>query len=195
MGKIVYIMGKSASGKDTIFKELQKEKEFSFRTLVPYTTRPMRTGEKNGTDYFFTDENGLEEIRKAGRLIEARAYHTVYGIWNYFTADDGQIDLSRYHYLMVGTLQSYQSVRRYFGESAVVPVYVELEDGIRLQRALERERRQSRPGYAEMCRRFLADETDFSEDRIASAGILRRFVNEDLNCCLEEIRGYLRALL
>ena len=46
MGKIVYLMGKSASGKDTIFRRLSEEEEFSFRTLVPYTTRPMRSGEK-----------------------------------------------------------------------------------------------------------------------------------------------------
>ena len=42
MGKIFYIMGKSASGKDTIYKELI-EKMPKFHSIVPYTTRPMRT--------------------------------------------------------------------------------------------------------------------------------------------------------
>ncbi len=45
MGKIFYIMGKSASGKDTIYKELI-EKMPKFHSIVPYTTRPMREGEK-----------------------------------------------------------------------------------------------------------------------------------------------------
>ena len=42
MGKIYYIMGKSASGKDTIYRRLMEDKTFAFHTLVPYTTRPMR---------------------------------------------------------------------------------------------------------------------------------------------------------
>ena len=42
MGKIVYLMGKSSSGKDTIFKELMKEGTMDLRTIVPYTTRPIR---------------------------------------------------------------------------------------------------------------------------------------------------------
>ena len=41
MGKIFYIMGKSASGKDTIYKELI-EKMPKFHSIVPYTTRPLR---------------------------------------------------------------------------------------------------------------------------------------------------------
>ncbi len=194
MGKIIYIMGKSASGKDTIFRKLLEEEEFSFRTLVPYTTRPMRSGERNGVDYFFTDEEGLARIRQEGRLIEARAYQTVHGVWNYFTVDDGQVDLANYSYLLVGTIESYRKMREYFGPAALVPVLVELEDGLRLQRALDRERRQDEPKYAEMCRRFLADAADFSEEKIAEAGIGRRFVNDDLERCLEQIREYIRQM-
>lgn len=192
MGRIFYIMGKSSSGKDTIYKKLLEEKEFDFKTLVPYTTRPMRSREKNGVDYFFTDEAGLERIRQEGRLIELRSYHTVLGIWNYFTVDDGQLDLANYNYLMVGTLQSWQAMRRYFGDESLVPVLIELDDGVRLQRALDREKAQDEPKYAEMCRRFLADEADFSESKIREAGIGRRFVNDVLTDCLEEIRAYIR---
>ena len=88
-----------------------------------------------------------------------------------FTADDGQIDLSAADYLLIGTLVSYQALREYFGEEAIVPVYLEVEDGLRLARALERERRQEKPKYAEMCRRFLADEEDFSEEILSKAGL------------------------
>ena len=93
MGKIVYLMGKSSSGKDTIFKELMKEGTMDLRTIVPYTTRPIRAGEENGVEYFFTDETGFQTLREQGKVIEDRAYNTVYGIWRYFTVDDGQIDL------------------------------------------------------------------------------------------------------
>lgn len=192
MGRIFYIMGKSSSGKDTIYRKLLEEEEFAFRTLTPYTTRPVRSGEKDGVDYFFTDQEGLEKIRREGKLIELRSYHTVLGIWNYFTVDDGQIDLAKWNYLLVGTLESYRAMRRYFGEEALVPILVELEDGMRLQRALDREKAQDAPKYAEMCRRFLADEEDFSEEHIREAKVCRRFENRVLADCLEEIRVYIR---
>ena len=69
---------------------------------------------------------------------------------------------------------------------------IELDDGIRLQRALDREKAQDQPKYEEMCRRFLADAEDFSEERIRQAGIVKRFYNNDLEECLEEITGYLK---
>lgn len=59
----------------------------------------------------------------------------------------------------------------------MVPLYVEVDDRLRLSRALERERKQTEPKYAEMCRRFLADCEDFTEEKIAEAGIVRRFSN------------------
>ena len=195
MGKIFYIMGKSASGKDTVYKRLAEDAGLGLRTLVPYTTRPMRSGEKDGADYFFTDEAGLEAVRRSGKLIELRSYHTVHGIWNYFTVDDGQLDLVNCSYLMVGTLESYRAMRRYLGEEALVPVLIELEDGARLQRALERERAMEKPRYEEMCRRFLSDAKDFSEENIRAAGIGVRFVNDDLDACLGRIRQYIRQYL
>ena len=65
---------------------------------------------------------------------------------------------------------------------------------MRLSRALERERMQKEPKYKEMCRRFLADCDDFSEEKLRNAGIDRRFVNEDINTCLEEIREWILSV-
>lgn len=44
MGKIFYIMGKSSSGKDTIYRRLLEDKELELRNIILYTTRPMRQG-------------------------------------------------------------------------------------------------------------------------------------------------------
>ena len=49
-------------------------------------------------------------------------YDTVYGIWWYFTVDDGQIDLSEQNYLMIGTLEAYTKMIAYFGAEAILPV-------------------------------------------------------------------------
>ena len=194
MGKLFYIMGKSSSGKDTIYKRLMEQMP-QMKTIVPYTTRPIREGETDGVEYFFVDEDRLEELREAERVIEARSYNTKCGIWTYFTADDGQIALDKYDYLVIGTVESCQALKDYFGEGYVVPIYIEVEDGLRLSRALERERKQVSPQYAEMCRRFLADAEDFSEANLKKADIERRFRNVDLEECLEEIREYIEQMV
>ena len=192
MGNIYCLMGKSASGKDTIYNRLLAMEKLHLRRVVPYTTRPMRSGGTDGQTYFFCTEQQVEEFEAAGKIIELRAYHTVYGIWKYFTADDGQICLTESDYLMIGTLEAYEQIRDYFGTDKVCPVYVEVDDGLRLQRALDRERAQDQPKYAEMCRRFLADEEDFSEENLKRAGITKRFQNTDLDQVTQEIASYMK---
>lgn len=188
-------MGKSSTGKDTIYKHLMAEQGLALRPIIPYTTRPIRAGEQDGVEYIFTDETGYLELRDTGRIIEERAYDTCHGLWRYFTVADGQIDLKAADYCMIGTLEAYVSIREFFGPGQVLPVLLELDDGERLGRALAREKAQKHPRYDEMCRRFLADSQDFSEGRIREAGIVTRFNNDDLERCLNEIQGYLKKEL
>ncbi|MCM1175703.1 MAG: guanylate kinase [Blautia sp.] len=192
MGKIVYLMGKSSSGKDTIYKKLLEQDSIRLQKIVPYTTRPIRAEEQDGVEYHFTDEAGYQELLQKGEVIEARIYHTCHGIWRYFTVADDTVRLSEQSYLTIGTLEAYERIRRFYGENKVIPVMIELDDGERLQRALDRERAQERPKYEEMCRRFLADAEDFSSERLAAAGITQTFLNDDLEQCLIKIIGYLK---
>ena len=192
MGKIFYIMGKSSSGKDTIYKRLLEDKGLDLCNIVLYTTRPMRQGEQPGREYYFVKEESFREFQDQGKIIEARTYQTVYGPWIYFTADDGQIRLEKKNYLGIGTLESYMNMKKYYGEENVFPLYIEVEDGERLKRAIRREELQPEPKYAEMCRRFLADEEDFSEENLKNAHITHRFQNTDLHTCLDEIKLFIQ---
>lgn len=192
MGKIFYIFGKSSTGKDTIYKNLMENKELGLRPVVPYTTRPMRAKETPGVEYHFTDEEELSRLQAAGKVIELRAYETVHGIWKYFTVDGKHMDLANYNYAMVGVLDSFLAIREYYGADKVIPIYIEVEDGERLQRALDRERSQEEPKYAEMCRRFLTDSADFAEEKLLGAGLVRRFFNKDLKECIQEITACLQ---
>lgn len=191
MGKMVYLMGKSSTGKDTVYKELLAKEALKLNKVVPYTTRPIRAGEEQGEAYFFTDEDGYRMLEAQGKVIEARAYHTYHGLWRYFTVDDGSIDLKNHNYIIIGTLESFVKTVQYFGKDKVIPVLLEVDDGDRLQRALDRERRQDEPKYQELCRRFLADAEDFSEEKQEDAGITRKFSNDNLEKCLSEIEDYL----
>lgn len=188
MGKIFFVMGKSASGKDTIYNRLLKDDKLGLRSIVLYTTRPMRSGETDGETYHFVDEECLASYEKENRVIELRAYNTVYGVWKYCTVDDGKIDAEN-NYLVIGTPESYEGFLKYFGNDRIVPIYIEVEDGVRLKRAIDRESLQAKPGYEEVCRRFLADAKDFSEDKILNLNISKRYNNEDIDVCYDEIRN------
>ena len=192
MGKIYCMMGKSSTGKDTLYKRILEEKELSLKTIIPYTTRPIREGEQEGVEYFFCDEKKVTELEQQGKIIELRAYDTIHGIWKYFTVDDGQVTLKTQDYLIIGTLEAYLKIREYYGKENVVPIYIEVEDGERLTRALYREKQQKQPKYEELCRRFLADAKDFSEEKLKEADITRRFVNESLDQTEAEIKTYIK---
>lgn len=189
MGKIYCIMGKSSTGKDTLYKRILEDDSLCLKRIIPYTTRPVRDGEKNGVEYYFCDEERVNELERMGKIIELRSYDTVYGIWKYFTVDDGQIQLADQSYLMIGTLESYRKIRSYYGADRVVPIYIEVEDGERLSRALNRERAQEHPKYEELCRRFLADAKDFSEEKLSEAGIEKRFENSSLDDTQAQIKA------
>ncbi|TAH72775.1 MAG: guanylate kinase [Anaerolineaceae bacterium] len=195
MSKIFIIIGKSATGKDTIYKRLLEHNDLHLKTVIMYTTRPIRVSEIDGVEYYFVDHERLNELKESNKIIEHRSYNTIHGEWHYFTVNDGQIDLDKYDYIMHGTLYSYGQIRDYFGKDKVIPIYIEVEDGIRLIRAIRREQKQKEPKYAELCRRFLADDEDFSEENIARYGISKRYSNIDINICIQEIIDDIKRLL
>ncbi len=165
-------MGKSGSGKDTLYKAITARYGDRLTPVIPCTTRPMREGERNGEDYFFVSEAELKELQARGQIIEKREYHTVQGLWTYFTRRFSPLEGR--DYIVITTLEGVNSFIKAFGASAVQPVYLTLPDGKRLHRCLEREDGQIRPDYAEMCRRYLADERDFSEKKLAEIpGLIR----------------------
>lgn len=192
MGKLYCIMGKSSSGKDSIYQQIMQRRELLLERIIPYTTRPIREGEEDGREYHFCGEETVQKLEQAGAVVELRAYNTVYGIWKYFTVNDGQIDLENHSYQYIVTLEGYLKIQKYFGKERVVPIYIEVEDGQRLLRAISREQQQENPGYEEMCRRFLADAVDFSEEKLAQAGITKRFVNRELEETIREVTEYMK---
>ncbi|MCD7882571.1 MAG: guanylate kinase [Lachnospiraceae bacterium] len=196
MGKLFYIMGKSATGKDTLYEELLSREDLALCPLIMYTTRPIRAKETDGVQYHFVTAEILEQMRQAGKVIELRSYDTVQGIWYYFTADGDDVDLEHHNYLGLGTLVSFEKIRDYYGKDCVVPLYIEVEDRLRLERSMKREGKQAVPDYSEMCRRYLADQDDFSEENIERAGITKRFPNnQDRQICMDEVAAYIRSMI
>lgn len=188
MYQIACIMGKSSSGKDHIYKALLGMEHLNLQKIIMYTTRPRRIGEQDGVEYHFVDDETARRYEDSKKVIEMREYNTVDGIWKYFTVDDGRINLEKKRYLVIGTLDVYKKFCEYYGKDKIMPIYIEVDDGIRLERALKRERKQKIPKYKELCRRFLSDSEDFSEEKLSQAGIYKRYHNEgDILECIHEV--------
>ena len=176
MGKIFFILGRSASGKDKLYKELLQDASLGLKRIVLYTTRPIRAGEVDGETYHFIDAAKLSELRASGKVIEERTYETVAGPWTYLTADEGICKDE--NYVIIGTLESFITIRDYYGVDRVFPIFVRSTEEHLLERALKREKKQEVPNYRELCRRFLADTEDYAEEKIREAGITEVFPND-----------------
>lgn len=193
MGKIFYLVGMSSTGKDTIYNILKNDESLGLKPIVRYTTRPIRDGEKEGDSYYFETYSGYERLKGLDKIVESQCYHTIYGDWYYFTVDDGRINLEENNYIVTGVLESFAGTREFFGKDKVLPIYIEVDDGVRLQRALDREKLPENRKFKEMCRRYLADAEDFSKERIEELGINEEstFENDDLDRCVARIKKYI----
>lgn len=194
--RLIYIMGKSSSGKDTIYSILKQK--IDINTYVMYTTRPMREEEIDGVTYNFISTEEMKKFidgEKKYSVIEYRTYQTVHGPWTYATIKDNQFE-TRGDMLMLGTLESYMKVKENFKNDEdvqLLPIYIEVPDNIRLKRAIEREEKQEEPRFVELCRRFIADSNDFSEENIEKADIQKRFKNINLEECVYQIIEYINS--
>ena len=188
-------MGPSSSGKDTIKRRLIKENKFALKEMIMSTTRPMRTGEVEGREYYFKTVDEMLELGKNGKIIEKRTYETAYGPWHYFTTSSS-IDLDNYNYVGSNTLEGLDKFIKFYGIENIISLLVTIDDGIRLQRALDREKKEENPKYQELCRRFLADSIDFSEENISKRHITSIIDNNSsLDNTLEKVEKVLKLYL
>ena len=202
MSNLIYIMGKSASGKDTIFQKIKNR--IYVNTYVPYTTRPKRDGETNGIEYYFITREQFIELKNQGKVMENRDYNVINSkgekdIWTYTTIDDEQWRKPG-NFLSIGTLESYNSILKYIKNHPekninLLPVYIKISEEERRRRAINRENNQAKPNFEEMERRLNADNIDFSDEKIKEAGITdeETFENYNLGVCTESIINYIKS--
>lgn len=75
-GLIFVVSGPSGSGKTTLVQGVTKDKKLKnkFARSVSLTTRPKRTGEKEGRDYFFISPAEFRVNLKAKKILEWTRY-------------------------------------------------------------------------------------------------------------------------
>ena len=185
MSRIFCIVGKSGSGKDTIYHKIMTEKTEDLIPVIPYTTRPRRSNEENGVNYYFVTKEELEQYKSQDQIIELRQYDTIQGIWSYFTVKF-TIEEEK-DYILITTLEGVQGIIRHYGADKVHVVYMDIDDKERLLRCINREAEQKSPDYLEICRRYIADHEDFSKERLESFQNLH-YINSGLKPeeCLQQ---------
>jgi len=78
-GLLVVLSAPSGAGKTTLVKALV-EAQPQLRFSISYTTRPPRSGEQHGRDYFFVDGGEFTRLQAAGEFLEhARVFDHHYG--------------------------------------------------------------------------------------------------------------------
>lgn len=201
MPNLIYIMGKSSAGKDTIYQKIKERIDTNL--YIPYTTRPMREGETQGREYNFITREEFNKLENEQKVMENRNYNVINkngkkDIWTYATIADNQ--WKQYgNFLSIGTLESYINILKYLKKHPekdlkMVPVYIRISEEERRKRATARENKQTKPNFEEMERRLKADNIDFSEEKLKEAGISKfeTFENYDLEKCVNEIIEYIQ---
>jgi len=127
---IIILLGKSASGKDTILKELNKI--LNYNIIVSWTSRPIRDNETQDLDYHFvTKEKFISEIPN---LVEYRTYNTLLNgnseIWYYGIHKSSLKNNS----IVITDLDGYKSLEKYSPKA----FYINVPDNIRTERAKKR---------------------------------------------------------
>ena len=78
---LTVLIGKTCSGKNAVLSKLVKE--YSWKPIVTYTTRPKRKGEKEGREYHFIDGDDFKRKIDDGFFAEWKSYNVDGKIWYY----------------------------------------------------------------------------------------------------------------
>ena len=186
--KIINLSGKSASGKDLLYRRLL-EKYKELKPVITHTTRPMRSKETDGVEYHFIDKRSMNDLIAIGDIFEHRTYFTEEGEWVYGTSLS-EIDTdSNNVYIAIVDLDGLQAYREAFGYDKVVSYYIDADDDIRLIRALKREVGFNDKKKDELIRRFFSDDLEFRRASNVCLYTLKNNTEFDLDDCIEII-GY-----
>lgn len=192
MGKLIGILGKSGSGKDTLVNKLLQDEYWKEKIslIVPYTNRPIRVGEINGSTYNFVTTEEANKLIESAKCIEYRKYNTVAGEWIYFTMKDEQFNTDKM-LLSIVTLESFRMMKEKGID--ITGIYIELDTEERIKRIYDRECKQNNPNFKEICRRIITDADDF-RGIYNTDGIKIVQNNEDISIALKNLKYILEEL-
>ena len=169
---VLVLVGKSASGKGTIQKELVDY--WNYSPIISTTSRPMRIGEAEGVNYHYISKEEFEKKIENNEMLEYRSYDTsvngVPDVWYYGTSKQ---ELTGEHVVVLDPKGAKAFVDHYGKDNCTVAyIYAPLK--VREERAM----RRGSFDENEWMNRAKADDRDFknveeiADFRVANIGSL-----------------------
>lgn len=168
---MLILIGKSASGKDTIKRKLIKE--FEFKPIVSYTTRPIRVGEKEGEDYYYINELEFQKKKEEGFFAEWKSYNTIQGEWYYGTAKE-DIEKANDYTVMISTPRGVRDILKEGYEPKVAYINADIE-------TISKRLYFRGDNRSEIQRRMLSDSMDFKNVEDIVDFNIKNNINFDIN--------------
>ena len=184
--KLIAIIGRSASGKDYLFRQTCASKS-SLNEVIHYTTRPPRPGEIDGEDYIFITEEELTSLSKEAKLFTTTCFNN----WYYAIGVDS-FNKDKINIGVFNPFEIVELVEDYSDEFDIKIIEVYAEKDVRYTRSLKRLSKNpfDEEGLKEMCRRDKADAIDFKIIEKIPHKILYGYeIHSEYN------RGYMSALI
>ena len=161
MYKLIALIGKSGAGKDTVLKELLKQKP-DFNEVISCTTRPPREGEVDGINYYFITKEQFFDKMKNNEMLEYCSFNN----WYYGTP----ISSLKKDKVNIGVFNPAGIRELHYNKEINLEIfYITARDKIRLLRQLNRE---ENPNVNEIIRRYDTDTQDFL------------WIEDDFNPCI-----------
>lgn len=199
MQTIYFILGKTGSGKSTIYNKIISDKEFvnenDIKPLIYCTTRKKRENEIEGVDYYFTTMNDYLIDFRDKKVIESREYTKIdEGIVRYYTTIDNIESQKCNALICAGSVDQYFSYRKQ--GYRVIPIVIGISNYNRITRILNREKNISDNKIKEICRRFLEEDNEFNkfyEDQPTLSLFFDN--NEDGNIDINLIKTFIKSTI
>lgn len=148
--KVIAICGKSASGKDTLLRNIMMNYPWLHK-VINCTTRPPRENEVDGKNYHFLSLEEFAHQDIMGNMIEVAKFREWFYGTSFRDLSEDEINIGVFNPAGVYALMQREDVDLYV-------VHVEASAKTRLLRSLTRE---DNPDVDEIVRRYLADKEDF----------------------------------
>lgn len=175
MYKIIALIGKAGSGKDTMMHKVL-ERNPNLHEIVSCTTRPRREGEVEGVNYFYLTPEQFGDKVLHDEMLEATCFNDWFYGTSYESLRSDVINIGVFNPTGIESLLGRPDV-----EVHVFYVIASAKD--RLLRQLNREKD---PDVDEIIRRYKTDEQDFA-DLDFEYDVLHNEIYEDLNAGVEAI--------
>lgn len=179
MIKVIALMGKAGSGKDTILTALTHRYSNEYNEIVSCTTRPPREREIDGVNYHFLTLDEFHRKEMDGDMLETTEFNN----WYYGTALSSllmdKVNIGVFNPAGVRSLLKNKTID-------LTVYYIWASDKERLIRQLSREQE---PDVHEIMRRFTADENDFSNLNDIPYQLIANQERDDIPLAINLITG------